>query len=114
MSATPNPCAPRTETDPLYLRSGSNVSLRGASEFKDAAHWGELAGKHLSRFNLPGWNVPCSPQEMCRWLDRLNLSERDHLTMTATSFKDFCQMNPTWPLRAFIGLACELVAEARH
>lgn len=112
--STPNAGARRAETDPLYFCGGSEISLRGESEFMDATYWGELAGKHLSRFNLPGWNVPFSPEEMRCWLDRLDLSERDYLTMTATRLADFIAINSAWPLRAWIGLVCELADEMRR
>jgi len=45
---------------------------------------------------------------MRRWLDRLDLNERDHLRVTATSLDDFIAMNPAWPLRAWIGLMLEI------
>lgn len=111
---TPNPCAPRAETTPLNSCGHSNISLRGERDFLDAARWGELAAKHLARFNLPAWSVPCSPEEMRRWLDRLDMTERDHFRMTATNLSDFIKLNPSWPLRAWIGLACELAAEVRR
>jgi hypothetical protein len=44
---------------------------------------------------------------MRRWLDRLDLTERDHLRIASTSLNDFIDLNPSWPLRAWIGLMLE-------
>jgi hypothetical protein len=114
-SATPTRGAPRSETDPQNFRSGSNVPQRGEASFLDAAHWNELTAKYLGRFNLPAWAVPCTPLEMDRWLYRLNLPVKRWLaTGTYADLADFITMNPAWPLRAFIGLACELADEVRQ
>lgn len=86
------------------------TSLRGKSEFRDADDWDKLAGKYLSRFNLPAWSVPCEPKAMKLWLERLDIS-RTYIESMATSPDDFVKLNPTWPLRAFIGLALEFKNE---
>lgn len=100
--------APRRETQPANFPRNSGVRLRGASEFCDAAHWDGLGRRHLGRYNLPDWSAPCDPEAMHRWLDRLDLTERDYERITATGLADFIAMNPNWPLRAFIGLTLEM------
>lgn len=108
VSSTPAHSAPRHKNDPHNFPRNSHVSLRRESEFCDTTHWDELARQHLGRYNLPAWSVPCDTDAMRRWLDRLDLNERDHLRVTATSLDDFIAMNPAWPLRAWIGLMLEI------
>lgn len=90
-----------------YFSGGVKIYLRGRDDFLDGPAWDYLGRKHISKFILPSWADPCTPQEMRRWLSRLDLSERDYEKLTATSFEDFIALNPDWPLRAWIGLMCE-------
>lgn len=84
-----------------------NKSLRSEAEFSDALDWRKMAEKHLSRYILPDWGVPCTEDGMSLWVDRLNISKSEYMTYLNTSFQDWMGMNPDWPMRAWIGLMCE-------
>jgi hypothetical protein len=93
---------------------GNNaVCIKSRSDFNDAAYWDGLAEIHLSRFNLPKWDVPCSPEQMETWADRVGFSKSECLKYWNTDFADFIAMNPEWPLRAFIGLLLEQANQER-
>ena len=77
------------------------------TDFYDSEHWLELADKHLASYTLPAWNQPCSTEEMKRWLNRLDMTEKDYKKLTNTTLDEFRMLNPTWPLRAFVGLILE-------
>ena len=76
------------------------------SNFADAGHWDELAKSHSYR--LPKWSEPCSVERMRLWMDRLNISNRLYKEQTGTTLDQFIELNPAWPLRAFVGLLMEL------
>ncbi len=80
----------------------------GDRDFGDARYWEELAEKRLPSHNLPKWSVPCSPQDMRLWAYRLGLTDYEKAAMT--SMEDFIELNPAWPLRAFVGLLLEEAA----
>jgi len=101
--------APRRKNDPSNLSKKTRARATVVPKFCDAAHWDQLAAKYLPRYDLPAWGTPCDPEAMRRWLDRLGLTEHDHLKATATSLREFVALNPNWPLRAWIGTALELV-----
>lgn len=103
----------RRENVPPKLSGKNTHRVSGATRFYDAAHWDDLAAKHLPRHDLPAWDVSCSPEAMARWLDRLNLTEKQYSQAANTGLADFCALNPTWPLRAWIGSVLELDQERR-
>ncbi len=76
--------------------------------FTDKLEWKALAEKHLDSYSLPKWSTRCDPEAMHKWLDRLHFEDGDYERVTKTTVEDFIQLNPPWPLRAFIGLACEM------
>ena len=85
------------------------------TEFADSIHWDELAARYLSRYDLPGWDVPCLPDAMEIWLDRLSIPLKDYLRATGLKrLQDCIDLNFDWPLRAFIGLALEMRNEGGH
>lgn len=107
--------------DPHVYSSGNNgVGQELKQKFNDSAYWNELAEKHLPAFNLPAWNTPCTPGQMAIWLERLDFTEKQYQKHTNTSLKEFIELNPTWPLRAFIGTILEwrmtplFLPELRH
>jgi hypothetical protein len=105
----------RRENRPPNLSKKTGVVIPAAPKFQDTEHWNGLAATYLSRYDLPGWDVPCNPEAMARWLDRLDLAECDFLrTGDYQSAQDFIALNPDWPLRAFIGLATEIRNEGGH
>lgn len=102
----------RCEKAPQNFSRKTQVRASAIPKFCDAAYWDELAAKHLSRYDLPHWGVPCDPIAMERWLDRLDIAARDYFYMAGLkSLQEFIDLNPSWPLRAFIGLALEMKNE---
>jgi len=81
-----------------------------ASDFMDFDHWKGLASKHLGRYTYPDGNQPCSVESMMLWLDRLDLDEDDFLAAGA-KLDEFIELNPTWPIGAWLGLALEIKDE---
>jgi len=98
----------RRENAPPKLSGKNAYRASRAPSFCDAAHWDELAASYLPRYDLPAWDVPCSPEAMEIWLDRLDLTEKEYSRTTNTGLADFCALNPAWPLRAWIGTVLEL------
>ena len=91
------------------LAEKHGVLLRSEASFSDSGTWNELAGKHVTRFNMPDWDEPCSVEQMGRWLDRLNISKDEYTVYTGTDFEDWMAFNPDWPLRAFVGVLLEFI-----
>lgn len=97
------------ENAPQKLPRKKQVRAAVATKFCDAAHWDELAAKHLPRYDLPAWSAPCEPEAMRRWLDRLEIPLGQYLRVSGLrGLDEFAALNPRWPLRAFIGLALEM------
>ncbi len=101
---------PHDTNPPAKLRSSIDVPLRGEADFLDSEHWDGLAAR-LMVYRLPDWDRPSTPEAMRTWLKRLDMKEADYVALTETSLADFVVLNPAWPLRAWIGLALEIVAE---
>lgn len=72
------------------------------TDFADSSYWDALAKKYLKSYTLPKWDKPMTEEGMRRWKDRLNISERLY-----SDYQDFDELNPDWPLRAFVGLLME-------
>ena len=89
--------------------SSSNISLRSEASFADAKEWAKLAEKHITRFNLPSWEVPCTEIDMDLWTGRLDISQEELMDYLNTDCEDWMAFNPDWPLRAFIGLLLEFI-----
>lgn len=87
-------------------------ALMGRADFADSQYWDQLARLYLPHYDLPRWNIPYTVEQAGRWLERLNISEKDWLRVGGyRDLQDFSSLNPRWPLRAFVGLASELRAE---
>ena len=78
------------------------------TNFTDADHWLELAQRHLTSYDLPRWSEECQLPKMQLWLDRVGMTENDYLKLTNTTLNKFMSLNPTWPLRAFVGFLLEV------
>lgn len=102
----------RRENVPPKL-SGKNAHRvsRVPKIWADADHWDRLAAVYLPRYDLPRWDEPCEPEAMRRWLGRLDMMEKQYIQATNTGLVAFCELNPTWPLRAFIGTVLEMRSE---
>jgi hypothetical protein len=89
--------------------NGSNTPLSKPlkSDFKDSDTW-DLLAANQTHYRLPEWDVPCTIAKMKEWEKRLDIS--DYQEVTQTSRKDWMELNPTWPLRAYVGLLLEHMA----
>lgn len=74
------------------------------TDFTDSGWWEELAKRHMTSYDLPKWHEVCSIEKMELWCDRLDL---DYQAITNTTHQEFIELNPDWPLRAFVGLLLE-------
>lgn len=90
---------------------GAKLQAPDDRHFLDAKYWDGLAAVYLRQYRLPRWDAPCEPEAMRQWLDRLDMTEAAYMRWTKTSLVDFFTLNPTWPLRAFIGTVLEMVDE---
>lgn len=85
-------------------------------DFLDDNHWIELARKFYIR--LPRYGIPATDEKKMYWLRKFRVTEKQYLDMTGyEKLSDFNDLNPKWPLRAFVGLLLEYVNErdeARH
>jgi hypothetical protein len=96
------------QKDPCFIAS---VVMAPAllSEFSDDLAWQGMMATSKCRYNLPDYGIPCSVADMTLWLERVGVEKADFLaTGEYRSLEDFITMNPTWPLRAFVGLLLEL------
>ena len=92
------------EKDTCFTES-VNAEPALLSTFKDDHHWQELCEK--TRYVLPAWDVPASVLNIRIWLNRLDVKESSYRETMQTSVEDLLKLNPTWPLRAFVGLLLE-------
>lgn len=79
-------------------------------DFSDDMTWVDLARRFYIR--LPIWKTPVTEQAMRKWLRKFRVTEKEYLQ--ATGYKelgDFMKLNPDWPLRAWVGLLLEYVAD---
>ncbi len=96
------------------MRAERAASLRSDFHPDDEKHWRELAARCGVR--LPAYGVPVTTAAMERWLHRLGISAGDYLANQGTGLDgngssakltDFMVRNPTWPLKAWVGLLLE-------
>ena len=93
----------------VNLAEKHGITLRLEAGFTDAKGWDDLAEKHITRFNLPAWELPCTEVDMDLWMGRLDISLEEFLNYTNTDCEDWIALNPNWPLRAFIGILLEFI-----
>lgn len=87
-------------------RATAAATLR--RDFADAAYWAELARTRGLR--LPQWHRPVTTGGMRRWLRKLGLSVEEYYRFSGErTLKDFARANPTWPLRAWVGVLLDSV-----
>ena len=81
------------------------------NDFTDDVHWQELAAK-LTDYTLPKYGLPCTLEKMLLWLERTEISPRQYLTASGLkNLNEYVELNPTFPLRAFVGELLEMKAE---
>lgn len=87
--------------------NGQNTpfSKPAKSEFTDDAYWMDLCEK--TRYVLPDAGVAPSIYNIRVWFNRLEIKEADYREAMQTNLRDMIELNPTWPLRSFVGLLLE-------
>jgi len=82
--------------------------MRDEVSFMDSERWTELAKD--AGIRLPQWRTPCTTGKMKWYLGKIGVSLPKYLAYwNEPSLKKFIQMNPEWPLRAWLGIELELV-----
>lgn len=82
------------------------MELRGEEDFGESYHWTELAKE--KKIRLPLWRHPCNSSGMRRFLKKLDYSVEQYLDDNAEkNLRVFGNLNPDWPLRAWVGLLLE-------
>ncbi len=93
---------------PSPFTSNEEKTLR--SDFSDDSTWLSLSKRFYIR--LPIWKTAPDDASMRKWLRKFRVPEVEYLTMTGyKELADFRKLNPDWPLRAWVGLLLEYVAE---
>ena len=72
-------------------------------DFEDSDCWDDLSKQYNIR--LPAWWIAPEVGMMKRYLRKLKIRERDFKEACGDGweFEDFAKLNPTFPLRAFVG-----------
>jgi len=80
--------------------------LRTENSFADHIHWQDLAREKGIR--LPLWRMACTTGGMRRFLKKLGVTVDEYLSANdERNLKVFAKKNPTWPLRAWVGIQLE-------
>ncbi len=77
----------------------------------DHEHWRELSDKLGIPYRMPRRAEPCTVAKMTMWLQRLGRTVTWHRRTYNTKLAEFISLNPTWPLRAWVGLMFEQTNE---
>lgn len=100
---------PAVRAKAMEARRAAHAQRQASSlrrDFADATIWEQLA--HARRVRLPAWGSAPTRASMLRWLHRLGISLSDYRAWVG--FKEieaWPRANPTWPLRAWVGLLLE-------
>ena len=77
-------------------------------QFLDSGVWDDLA--RTAGVRLPNWDTSCVGN-MRRWLTKLGLSVAEYKAeFGGRTLGDWPRLNPTWPLRSWVGLLLEYLA----
>lgn len=96
------------------IQAANRARLRSDFPTEDEAEWTELA--RAAGVKLPPYGVPCTVGRMSRWLAKLDIPLAAYLewngagqdgNLTSAKLSDFIKRNPTWPLKAWVGLILE-------
>lgn len=75
-------------------------------DFTEDLRWIELARDQKIR--LPLWRMPITTGGMRKYLKKLDIQVEDYLSdNNEKTLRHFGNMNPDWPLRAWVGLQLE-------
>lgn len=78
--------------------------------FQDDETWADLARRFYVR--LPIWKTAPTDEAIRKWLRRFRITEKSYLNAAGyKELEDFRRLNPDWPLRAWVGMLLEYVAE---
>ena len=92
-------------------QTGQPRCLALRTDFLDASSWVHLAS--VQGVRLPRWSTVCTPGSMEKWLRKVKVSRAEYLAWSGeTSLKDFARANPSWPLRAWVGVLLEWICAA--
>ncbi len=89
----------------------SDVWHHGLKPFHpdDRNNWDRLAA--AAGVRLPPYGIPCMTNRIERWLQKLGISVAEYLDDVGyytpshrRGLKDWPEHNPTWPLKAWVGL----------
>ena len=81
--------------------------------YLDDSRWVELNRGNKSR--LPGETAPCTEKEMRRWMRKLRFPmDRFRAWCGFADLVDWMKANPSWSLRAFVGLLLEEVTPGEN
>lgn len=102
------------------LRAQRAASLRSDFPSDDEAEWQRLADE--AGVTLPPYGTPLTTAHMERWLARLGIGLAAYLRWNGAGLNgkaesarlgDFGKRNPTWPLKAWVGLVLEAMADGK-
>jgi hypothetical protein len=82
----------------------------GGLVFADDEHWQTLI--KLTKYQLPKYTAPLDAKAMKLWLERMDKNEKWHREVFSCTLEEFMDMNPRWPLRAWVGLLLEATVGA--
>lgn len=75
-------------------------------DFSDAIRWVDLARE--AGIKLPLWRARCTTGGMRKYLKKLEIPVEEYLSLNnEKNLRHFNQMNPDWPLRAWVGIQLE-------
>ena len=104
-----------TEQDIYNAKMNRKIKIEQGKNFRkdfdDSESWDDLAKQYNIR--LPAWWVAPEPLLMKRYLKKLKISQKQYCEACGDGWTldDFAKLNPTFPLRAFVGNLLEYYDE---
>lgn len=89
--------------------SAARKSSNLRKDFLDSSLWEDLARER--NLLLPPLGKPCTVSFMRTWLYKIGWSQEDWEKENGCKLKQFSELNPLWPLRAWAGLTLECLAD---
>ena len=78
------------------------------TQFADTGYWDSLA--HERGIRLPHWGTALKGKQR-RWLTKLGIAHEEYKEHFNEPYSTFARLNPTWPLRSWVGLMLEWLLE---
>lgn len=108
-----NPLSQDARARGLALASAKRQALAELplkTDWLDSDLWNEIAAER--GLKLPIWQYPPTNQNITRWLRKLDIRRSEFLQWGGyAELSDFARLNPTWPLRALVGVLLEYASE---